>query len=219
MPHVFAVIALTLSAMLLALPVMAAPPAAVIAHSGNGHGAPACMVCHGAEGQGQAAAGFPRLAGLNATYLLRQLDAFADGTRASSVMAPVAKALDVNERKALADYYAALAVPTGAPAPASATSAGAGEQLALRGRWSQQVPSCVACHGPRGEGVGANFPPLAGQPASYLASQLRAFKSGARHNDPLELMQHVASTLSEADIRAVSAWFAAQPVAAHGGKR
>ncbi|HEX7348257.1 MAG TPA: c-type cytochrome [Rhodanobacteraceae bacterium] len=205
---------------LAALPAGAATPkaAAAIAHNGNAHGAPACSACHGVDGQGQAAAGFPRLAGLNATYLLHQLEAFADGSRASAVMAPVAKALGTDERKALADDYAALPPPASVVQPAPAISGGAGEQLALHGRWSADVPSCVACHGPRGEGVGAGFPPLAGQPAGYLANQLDAFKSGARHNDPLGLMQHVASALSEQDIKAVSAWFAAQPVTPRGGK-
>lgn len=219
MRRTLAGIALPLLAALLATPAVAAPPASVIARSGNGHAAPACAACHGADGYGQVAAGFPRLAGLDAAYLLRQLDAFADGTRVSPVMAPIAKALDANERKALADYYAELPLPAVAAQPAPAASAGMGEQLALHGRWSKQVPSCVACHGPHGEGVGAGFPPLAGQPARYIASQLRAFQSGARHNDPLGLMRHVAATLSDADVKAVSAWFAAQPVAPREDKR
>ena len=40
-----------------------------IALHGNARGgAPACMTCHGAEGEGTAARGFPRLAGLDAGY-------------------------------------------------------------------------------------------------------------------------------------------------------
>lgn len=213
-------IAILWSAVVVALPVCAAAPmtAATIAHDGNGRGATACSACHGADGEGQAAAGFPRLAGLSAAHLLHQLDSFADGTRTSAVMTPIAKALSASERKALADYYAGLPV-TPVAQPASAASSGLGADLALHGRWREQVPSCVACHGPRGEGVGTDFPPLAGQPESYIASQLQAFKSGARHNDPLGLMRHVASTLSAQDIKAVSAWFAAQPVKAKGGGR
>lgn len=211
-------LALPLLALLLAVPAVSAPPAAVIARDGNGHGAPACGACHGADGEGQAAAGFPRLAGLNATHLLHQLDSFADGTRTNTAMTPIAKSLSTSERKALADYYAGLPVPAGTTQPVPAASTGIGAELALHGRWSQQVPSCVACHGPRGEGVGAGFPPLAGQPASYLANQLQAFKSGSRHNDPLGLMRHVASALTDADIKAVSAWFAAEPAAVRGGK-
>lgn len=81
--------------------------------------------------------------------------------------------------------------------------------------WIVFIPACEQCHGPRGIGVGAHFPPLVGQPSSYLASQLHAWKEGQRHNDPLGLMQHIAEKLDDSDIDAVARWFAAQPI---GGK-
>src|SRR3546814_11464046 len=46
-----------------------------IATSGAG-AAPACARCHGAQGQGMAAAGFPYLAGQGAGYLAAQLRGF-----------------------------------------------------------------------------------------------------------------------------------------------
>jgi cytochrome c553 len=91
-----------------------------------------------------------------------------------------------------------------------------GARLATRGDWDRDVPGCVQCHGPAGVGVGAHFPPLAGQPAAYLAAQLQAWQQGTRHNDPLQLMQHLSTALSAQDIQAVSAWFAAQPLRARG---
>jgi cytochrome c553 len=188
--------------------------AATIVHRGSGAAVPACSACHGDHGQGQAKSDFPRLAGLNAAYLLRQLDDFANRTRKNAVMTPIASALSAPERKALAHYYSKLPVATLSPAPAASSSSASdrlGKRLAIRGRWSKQVPGCVKCHGPKGVGVGANFPPLAGQPAKYIASQLRAFQNGSRHNDPMGLMRHVASALNEQDIRAVSQWFAKQP--------
>lgn len=199
---------------------MAAPPdGATLATQGNGKGAVACASCHGAEGGGQAAAGFPRLAGLDAAYLQRQLDSFADGTRDNAVMAPMAKALSEDERHALAAYYSRLPIPAAA-AKGSAPPANdpRGEELATRGLWAKQVPGCVKCHGPHGVGVGAHFPPLAGQSAVYIANQLRAWQQGKRKNDPLELMRHVSSALDEADINAVSEWFAAQPAVLKGDK-
>lgn len=212
---------LVLMASAFCTPASAAPPdAAGIASQGNGHGAPPCASCHGAQGGGQAAAGFPRLAGLNAVYLERQLDDFANGTRENAVMKPIASALSEDERKALAGYYSRLPVPARAATPASSSPADndLGQRLALRGRWKQQVPGCVQCHGPHGIGVGANFPPLAGQPAQYIADQLQAWKHGSRSNDPLDLMKHVASVLDAKDIEAVSRWFAAQPATTQGGK-
>lgn len=191
----------------------AAADAAAIARQGNGQGAPACMTCHGANGAGQSATDFPRLAGLSAAYLQRQLDDFASGSRANAVMQPVAKALSEAERKALGEYYSKLPIPALAtpttPMPARDS---VGALLATRGRWSQQVPACDQCHAPGGVGVGANFPPLAGQSATYIENQLKAWKQGSRHNDPLELMQHVSKALSDADITAVATWYAAQPL-------
>jgi cytochrome c553 len=182
-----------------------------IAQQGNGRGAVACRACHGGDGAGAAGAGYPRLAGLDPDYLAKQLADFAGGTRENPVMMPIARALSPAEQRAVAVYYAAM--PAHVPAAAAkAADEGAGAELATRGRWSQQVPACEQCHGPGGVGVGAHFPALAGQPAAYLQAQLQAWKAGTRRNDPLELMQHLTAALSDADIAAVSRWFAAQPV-------
>jgi cytochrome c553 len=172
------------------------------------------MACHGTDGAAQIAAGVPRLAGLNTVYLLKQLNDFASGGRNNPVMIPIAATLSMDERQALAAYYsklplpAALAVPNSAsPVPADSVAT----TLATRGRWSVSIPACEQCHGPGGIGVGTHFPPLAGQPANYLAAQLRAWKQGQRRNDPLGLMQHIAEKLDDADIDAVANWFAVQP--------
>lgn len=186
---------------------------ATLAQQGNGNGAVACTSCHGTDGEGQAAAGFPRLAGLDAAYLRKQLDDFATGARVNAVMQPVASTLSADQRAVLADYYAKLPVPTHARV-ATPPASSAGEQLATHGRWDQGLPACEQCHGPGGVGVGAHFPPLTGQSATYIASQLKAWQQGTRHNDPLQLMQHVAAKLDATDIAAVSAWYAAQPAAA-----
>ena len=202
---------------LAALPLLAcAADMLTITTQGNGKGAAPCMACHGADGGGMATAGNPRLAGLNATYLQKQLDDFASGARTSPMMQATARALSEDERQALAIYYSkqpmalALAKPA-APMPAVDS---VGAVLATRGRWDQQVPACVQCHGPGGVGVGEHFPPLAGQSATYIEAQLKAWQQGTRHNDPLQLMQHLSSVLSEQDVRAVAEWFAAQPLTA-----
>lgn len=208
-PWLVVVVLLAMSSVAVA---QTATDAATIARQGNGRGAPPCMACHGADGGGQTAAGFPRLAGLNAAYLKRQLDSFADGSRANPTMKPVASALTEDQRQALAAYYSQLPIPKAAAKGSKPSTDNAlGRRLALHGRWNRQVPGCVQCHGPHGVGVGKHFPPLAGQPATYIANQLQAWKKGTRRNDPLDLMKHVASALDEKDIQAVSAWFAAQP--------
>ena len=179
-----------------------------IAKSGNAAGAPACVTCHGETGQGQLAAGFPRLAGQNAVYLVRQLQSFHDATRVNPIMAPVAQQLSDADRQALAKYYAGLTVTNrGAEPPADAKSLIAGESLAQRGDWNKGVPACAQCHGPKGLGVGAAFPQIAGQPPAYIVTQLQAWQTGTRKNDPMGLMHGIALKLSAADIGAVAAYY------------
>jgi cytochrome c553 len=72
-----------------------------------GTGAIACQDCHGADGAGLAS--FPRLAGQHASYLVRQLEAFASGHRASgSPMHGIARDLPPDDAEALAAYLQSL---------------------------------------------------------------------------------------------------------------
>ncbi len=61
--------------------------------------------------------------------------------------------------------------------------------------------------------VSANFPALAGQSASYIVSQLVAWKAGTRANDPLDLMKSVAGKLDDDEVAAVAAYYASLPPA------
>lgn len=193
---------------------------AAIARTGAGT-APACQTCHGSAGEGVAQAGFPRLAGLGARYLSRQLDAFAVGTRVNAVMIPIAKALSPADRAAVSAHYAGLPVsaavlptaPASAP-PSAPDPASVGATLATRGRWADNLPACDQCHGPGGRGVGPDFPALAGQGATYLTNQLAAWNTGARPPGPLGLMAVVAKKLSEAERRAVADHYASLPAKA-----
>lgn len=208
-------LAAALAIMLLpSAPALAVDPA-TIANAGTGT-VVACASCHGKDGGGMAS--FPRLAGMDAAYLRKQLQDFDSGSRANAVMKPIASALSPADRTAMASYYAALPLPAalvGAAVP-TALDTSRGALLATRGKWSKGVPACVQCHGPGGVGVGASFPAIAGQPSGYLASQLQAWQKGTRKNDPLELMQHLSRSLTDAEIKAVSDWFARQPAAASG---
>jgi cytochrome c553 len=177
-----------------------------IAAQGTAAGVPACASCHGARGEGAAA--FPRLAGTGQAYLREQLDAFAEGSRKSAVMQPFAQKLSAQERAAVAAYYSALPPPFTGRDPSTVAPDDRGAWLATRGRWRDEVPGCAQCHGPGGSGVGASFPPLAGLPAGYLLAELQAFKAGTRPAGPLGLMQAVARRLSQADMEAVSSYYA-----------
>ncbi|MBM2770825.1 c-type cytochrome [Burkholderia anthina] len=180
-----------------------------LATQGSATGVAACIGCHGAQGEGNAAAGFPRLAGTHAAYLSAQLAAFADGSRQNPVMQPLAKLLSAHERDAVSAYFASLPAPAAiAAGTASIDPANAGAWLATRGRWSDGLPACAQCHGAGGLGVGTAFPPLVGQPAAYIAGQLNAWKHGTRPPGPMALMPMIAGKLSDADIDAVAAYYA-----------
>lgn len=191
-----------------------------IAERGTASGVPACTGCHGPHGEGSSA--FPRLAGTGKAYLLEQLDAFGAGKRQNPIMQPFVQKMSPTERAAAAAYFASLPAPKASDK--DATPADAGAWLATRGRWTDQVPACVQCHGPGGTGVGANFPPLAGQPAEYIAAQLKAWRAGTRPPGPLALMQDIAKRLTEADVTAVSTYYAglgatAKPATTHKEQR
>jgi cytochrome c553 len=165
-----------------------------------------CASCHGTRGEGGPA--FPRLAGTGQAYLEEQLAAFASGARKSPLMQPIAQGLSPVNRIAIARYYSALPPPLRAVDVVAPKPSETGAWLATRGRWSDGLPACAQCHGPGGSGVGANFPPLAGLPASYIAEQIQSWKSDTRPAGPLALMANIAKKLSDADVTAISAYYA-----------
>lgn len=173
-----------------------------------------CAACHQADGNGLAQAGesaWPRLAGLDATYLEKQLVAFQTGDRVSPEMEPFATMLNAEQIKDVSAYFSHL------PAKASGRSAQVtdeqllrGKQLALSGDWNKYIAACSSCHGPGNQGVGAAFPDIAGQHPAYISAQLHAWRDGTRTGDPLGLMAAVSERLDDADIEAVAAWLGTQ---------
>lgn len=184
-----------------------------IAQNGLPSGVAACATCHGARGEGSAA--FPPLAGNGATYLLEQLNHFADGSREQPIMSPIAKGLNAQQRADVAAFYAGQRrdqqPTTERMAPARPEDAGA--WLVQRGRWSDGIPACAQCHGPDGLGVGQHFPALAGLSAAYMQQQISAWQAGKRPPGPLQLMSTVAQKITPDDLTAVAAYY----TRLHGG--
>ena len=81
--------------------------------------------------------------------------------------------------------------------------AAAQAQDAAAGR--QKAAACAVCHGALGLSVTPDAPNLAGQPALYVATQLRAYRGGTRKH---EVMAVMAKTLTDDDISHLAAWFA-----------
>lgn len=167
-------------------------------------GVTACMACHGAQGEGQAAAGFPRLAGQGRPYLLKQLQDFASGQRKNPQMEPIARALSAQQMRDVSDHYASLPGWKPESRPGAASQSTRGARLAKSGNWDAGIPACFACHGPDGAGIPPHFPALTGQPNAYTRAQLKAWQAGTRGNDPQGLMKSVADKMSDAEIDAIS---------------
>jgi cytochrome c553 len=85
----------------------------------------------------------------------------------------------------------------------AATGSAAGADVAA-GRAKAQM--CQACHGLDGLSKVPDAPNIAGQTEAYVATQLQAFRSGARKS---EAMSVVAATLSDSDIANLAAYYAA----------
>lgn len=178
----------------------------IIALSGGDAGAAyACIACHGIDGSGNGA-GAPRLAGLDAGYMQRQLAAYADGRRLHPVMAHVARRLTARDQLAVSRHYAALPVPAGAPVEQHQPP-----PLWTAGDPARGIQPCALCHGLNGEGGGPANPPLAGQPAAYLAEQLHAWARSDRRSDPLNIMQQISVRLTPTERLALAAHAASLP--------
>ena len=186
----------------------ATPDAKSITLQGNNKGAIACIACHGQQGEGNASAGYPYLAGLPADYIVNQLQAFSNGKRVNAIMQPIAGGLSAEEITALADYYAAMA-NSKLSTPLTAKSSVA-EKLVNNGKWQSGMPACFKCHGENGTGVAPHFPPIIGQPYNYLRAQLNDWKTGKRKNDPLGLMQSVDKALDQPEIDALAKYLSDQ---------
>ena len=166
-----------------------------------------CASCHGETGRSESPT-FPRLAGQQKEYLVVQLKAFRDHTRADphahTYMWGMAAKLTDPVIDGLADYFSSQTPAQGSPGdPASMA---AGQKIFAEGIPDHDVPACMACHGDKGQGNEA-IPRIAGQHESYLERQLDAFASNARAN---EIMHENSRHLTPEQARQVATYLAAQ---------
>jgi len=164
-----------------------------------------CESCHGPGGRSISST-FPRLAGQQKDYIVAQLQAFRDKTRADphaqTYMWGMAARLSDPKIDAIAAYYASQTPVAGEPG--SSPEIAAGKKIFTEGIPSQSVPACMACHGEKAEGNGP-IPRLAGQHQAYLARQLEAFASMARAN---QIMHENSKDLTPQQISEVTAYLA-----------
>ncbi len=185
-----------------------APPAAPVkpgdATTGQAK-ATVCGACHGLDGNSSVPL-YPKLAGQQASYIVRQLELFKSGQRQNPIMLGMATPLSPQDMADIAAYFAKQKV---LPGIADTTLVSAGEKLYREGDKKAGIPACMACHGPAGQGnPGALYPHLAGQHAQYVQQVLTAWHGGQPwgKGPHAKIMLTIASRLSTADIAAVASY-------------
>lgn len=170
-----------------------------------------CSACHGLDGNSTSPT-FPRLAGQQAPYIVAQLTHFRSHQRSDPAgyiyMWGLSRHLTDAQIDGLAEYYAKQtprrAASGASPAPLWAT----GKIIFEQGVPEQNVVACTACHGPKGEGMGA-FPRLAFQHSDYVVKQLDVFQfTQHRPGTPMEQITH---PLTPDNKEAVAAYVQAFP--------
>lgn len=163
-----------------------------------------CVACHGVNGHSINPL-WPNLAGQNVAYIKRQLEAFKAGERQDPLMTPMAMTLSDEDVADVAAYYASQA-PT-ATLETEPSKLELGARIYMGGDLERGVAACAACHSPAGNGnPGAGYALLRGQHATYVANQLKAYRTGTRKTDPGEMMRQIAMGLTDEQIEAVASY-------------
>ncbi len=162
-----------------------------------------CAACHMPDGNSVNPV-WPSLAGQHATYILEQLQAFKSGARQDPLMSAQAQALSEEAMHDVAVWYANQTLRPGTADPALVEK---GARLYKGGIVEENVPACIACHGPAGQGnAAAKYPAVGGQHAEYIVLQLKGYAAGTRKTDPNQIMRNIASRLDEDQMRAVASY-------------
>jgi len=158
-----------------------------------------CLLCHGANANGNLGIRAPKLSGMEPWYLVRQLDNFATGVRGLPAedaggheMGPVGLRVKTEGTlEAAVEFIGTL--KSKRPTPTVTGDVAHGKQL---------YTTCVACHGAKGEGLPAlQAPALASRSDWYLVTQLGNYKTGVRGADARDTygaqMRAIAGTLPD----------------------
>lgn len=155
-----------------------------------------CRGCHSVPSYTNAFPNYhvPKIGGQHAGRVVAALAAYKSGERGHPTMHAQAASLSDQDLKDIAAYVASVGA-----APAKAAPAGAAPEKAAL---------CAACHGADGNSPSPEFPILAGQHRDYLLQALQQYHAGSRSNP---IMAPQAKGLSKDEMRALAAWFSAQP--------
>ena len=159
-----------------------------------------CTMCHGA--QGMSLSNSPNLAGQYPEVVIKQLQDYRSGHRASAIMQAIASTLSDQDIRDLAAYYAYLPKARTAPTTYDEKL----PALVRVGDPLRNIAPCISCHGQVDQKLGA--PWLEGMPKQYLVDQINAFVSGARRNDPGAQMRNMVRAMTPDEIDEVATFYA-----------
>lgn len=155
-----------------------------------------CMGCHGIPGYRNAYPSYrvPKLGGQKAEYIVLALQAYKAKTRPHPTMQAQAASLSDQDMQDIAAFLQSEGEAHQGPA----RNAAGKEKAAV----------CAACHGETGISAAPTWPSLAGQHRDYLEAAINGYRSKHRQ-DPV--MQGQVLNLTDKDVRALAAYYAAQP--------
>jgi cytochrome c553 len=163
-----------------------------------------CAGCHGERGIAPNRQ-YPDLAGQSAVAIYKQVHDFKSGSRVNPIMSAMVQSLSEEQILDVSAYFAAGTRTIGEPSPTHVPEEDV-VPLVERGDPARSLPACNACHGSSSGGP-IETPALSGQSNEYLASQLRAFRSGARRNDIYTRMRSVAAKLTDREVDALADFY------------
>jgi cytochrome c553 len=211
-----------LIAALLLSPAMAATAAAVDLRNGEDINE-TCAGCHGEFGQGGKEGEYPRLAGLPAAFIARQLHLFRERKRPNLAMLEYVdhRQMPDADIEDVAAYLAAIELPTQLP-PLDHAAAGFDALARLEAaKKIMQIPpapgdaangarlyrrECGSCHGRDGQGDEKEaVPMLAGQYTGYLWRQVDKYRKGQRIHDPSDPEDRLLKAFTDDQLRDIFA--------------
>lgn len=165
-----------------------------------------CRRCHETESSPSANRLVPVLVGQSRAYLEMSLRNYANGSRSSGIMQPIAAELDEATLVEAATHYAQHpSVGKIVPSPLASDKVERGRRIATAGVPEKGIPPCLACHAGKSA---ATFPKLEGQHAPYIVGQLRLWRRGLRDRTVQgAIMAAIAPRLTEEQMEEVAAYF------------
>ena len=153
-----------------------------------------CLGCHGVVSYNNIYPTYkvPKLGNQHKDYIVAALKAYRSGERSHTTMKAHAANLSDLDIDKIADYFSSFKAKIVTP-----------EDVKI----IDEANSCVGCHGVDGNSEVPTFPRIAGQYEDYLYQSLKSYKNGKRNN---AIMNGVASTLNDDQMKKLSKYFASQ---------